>query len=491
MKDRSGIIFGNEISNKIIKQAEKSKKKYQKKFKMDHEVECFWKLEENDCLGETLGIKNLVFCEEEEQSEWDEKGLIVGNIRMGFGHYRIAMAIASAANAMGFKPYWMDLASYPETLTSKIIQHQNELYSTGSRISSKSKLFNHFVWEPMNYEGFRKLSYNAKDQKNAELMAALFQHIPKKIPFVATHVWPSQAAIHGEMENVVNAIPDNWPMALHLSEGSIHTVQTHSSYFGYRTLHGMDKKVLHPMEDKDLQYTGHYIDHELVHHIENDCVMRMTRMNSQQPLRILMTIGGAGAQRDMFCSIIRSLLPKIKTGKVALIINVGDYRSVWDELLIAIPELKKEAKFMDNDWESTKAFANKLLNENTILNGIYGVYHLDIFQAVYASNIMMRGIDLLLTKPSELAFYPVPKLFIQRVGGHEKWGAIHAAEIGDGTIECENVADILQMLDLLETDRKIINNMCDCIIENKKDGIYDGAYKVVELATGTKRGEKR
>ena len=27
------------------------------------------------------------------------------------------------------------------------------------------------------------------------------------------------------MKHVVNAIPDNWPMALHLSEGSIHTVQ--------------------------------------------------------------------------------------------------------------------------------------------------------------------------------------------------------------------------------------------------------------------------
>ena len=33
----------------------------------------------------------------------------------------------------------------------------------------------HFVWEPMNYEGFRKLSYNASDQKNAELMAPVYK----------------------------------------------------------------------------------------------------------------------------------------------------------------------------------------------------------------------------------------------------------------------------------------------------------------------------
>lgn len=51
-------------------------------------------------------------------------------------------------------------------------------------------------------------------------------------PYVGTHVWPAQAAVHAGMTHVVNAIPDNWPMALHLSEGAIHTVQTPSAYLG-------------------------------------------------------------------------------------------------------------------------------------------------------------------------------------------------------------------------------------------------------------------
>ena len=34
----------------------------------------------------------------------------------------------------------------------------------------------------MNYEGFRKLSYNASDQKNAELMAPVYKNVPKDIP---------------------------------------------------------------------------------------------------------------------------------------------------------------------------------------------------------------------------------------------------------------------------------------------------------------------
>ena len=115
---------------------------------------------------------------------------------MGFGHYRISMAIASAANAMGYVPYWMDLNSYEDTTCTKVIKAQNDLYSLGSRLSQKSRLFNHFVWEPMNYEGFRKLSYNASDQKNAELMAPVYKNVPKEIPVVATHVWPAQAAVH-------------------------------------------------------------------------------------------------------------------------------------------------------------------------------------------------------------------------------------------------------------------------------------------------------
>ena len=74
---------------------------------------------------------------------------------MGFGHYRISMAMASAANSMGLIPYWMDLNSYPETTCTKVISAQNDLYSKGSRISQKSKVFNKVIWEPINYTGFK------------------------------------------------------------------------------------------------------------------------------------------------------------------------------------------------------------------------------------------------------------------------------------------------------------------------------------------------
>ena len=490
MEDKSRIIFGNAISEGDYKKAVASKAKYVKKFGDDSAGYHPAILVENPHIGPLLGVQDIRVEFGESTIPFDtEKGVIVGNIRMGFGHYRISMAMASAAHALGLQPYWMDLNSYPDTTCTKVIAAQNDLYSLGSRISQKSKAFNKVVWEPMNYEGFRKLSYNASDQKNAELMAPVFQNVPKEIPVIGTHVWPAQAAIHAGMKYVVNAIPDNWPMALHLAEGSVHTVQTHYAYQGYRILNGMrGDEVLHPMPEDSLVYTGHYIDDELVRNIEADCAARLARKEQGKPMRFLLTIGGAGAQKEIFAAIIQHLLPVIESGKAALYVNVGDYRSVWDQLVREIPALASlSAEHFDN-WKDTLDFTARALEGD--VTGVHAFYHANIFQAVYATNLLMRSCDVLVTKPSELAFYPVPKLFIRRIGGHEQWGAVHSAEIGDGTLECRDIPHTLQMIDLFLNDGVTLRDMCGNIVRNKSMGIYDGAYKVVELAMGLKNQNK-
>lgn len=495
--EKSKLIFGNEISSRAYKKAVKSKKKFIRKFGDDTNVNYPVYIQKNPYIGDSLGVNNILVGELSSNSHYDskqgtdvmdfdtEKGIIVGNIRMGFGHYRISMAMASAAKAMGYTPYWMDLNSYGETTCTKVISAQNNLYSLGSRMS-KNPIFNKLVWEPMNYEGFRALTYNSSDQKNAELMAPVFRNIPKELPLIGTHVWPAQAAIHAGMKYVVNAIPDNWPMALHFSEGSVHTIQCHNAYMGYRILNGMNKKkVCNPIPKSELVYTGHYIDHELVSNIEADCEARIKRKKANKPMRFLLTIGGAGAQKEIFAAIIKHLLPYIREGKALLYINVGDYKNVWDALINEIPEMKSISTEHFDDWSDTEAFCNNALEEEYELKGIHGFWHKNIFEAVYCTNLLMRSADILVTKPSELAFYPVPKLFIKRVGKHEMWGAIHSAEIGEGTLECRDIPHTLQMVDLFMTT-DLLEEMCHNIITNKATGIYDGAYKVVELAMGLK-----
>lgn len=479
--DRAKSIFGNEISKKTYKKAVKSKNKYIKKFGDDSNKTYNLGTENNITIGESLGVKNIKISDK-PLDNLDEKSIVIGNIRMGFGHYRISMAIASAAKSMGYTPYWFDLHSYQETTGGKVIAHQNKLYSMGSRWSQKYSLFNKLVWEPMNSEGFRKLSYNSLDQKNTELMTAVFKELPKDIPYVATHVWPAQAAVHAGLTNVVNAIPDNWQMALHLAEGSIHTVQTPSAYLGYKTLRGMDKKrQLKPMPSDKLFNVGHYIDHELVSNIQKDCDLRIQRLKSGEEKRYLITVGGAGAQKEFFVGIINKLIPEIKAKKAALFINVGDHKNVWDGLVGDIPELKNLTTKHFDDFSETTTFAENAL-ENAV-SGVHTFYHKDIFAAVYSTNLLMRASDVLITKPSELAFYPVPKLLIKRVGGHEAWGAIRSAEVGDGTFECETLPQVTSMLDLMQNDNTIIEQMCNNILVAYNSGIYNGAYKVVELAT--------
>ncbi len=481
--DRSKFIFENEISERAYRKAVKNKAKFIRKYGDDTDAVYHLAPQPAPAIGKALGVHQLVLSDSSE-CRFDGKSLVIGNIRMGFGHYRISMAIASAAHSMGYETYWFDLHSFKDAACGKIIAEQNELYSLGSRLSQRFGLFNKLVWEPLNSEGFRKLTYNSSDQKTAELMTPVFRDLPKDIPFVATHVLPSHAAVHAGLTHVVNAIPDNWPMGLHLSEGAIHTVQTPSSYLGYRALRGMDRKrQLKPMPKEAIVYTGHYIDHELVVNIERDCIKRVYRAAGGKTKRWLMSVGGAGAQKEIFAAVIRKLLPEIKSGKAALFINVGDHAAVWRDLLAEIPQMKPFLHEHFDDFKETQRFCSEVYERE--VSGIHAFCHSDIFAAVYSTNLLMRCSDILITKPSELAFYPIPKLMIKRVGGHEAWGAIRSAEIGDGTYECSTPAETIAMIDMIQKGGDIIEKMCKHIITAKKAGIYDGAYHAVELAVGS------
>ena len=134
MEDKSKVIFGNEISDKDYKKALKSKKKYAKKFGDDSNVDYPVHIQKNPYIGDSLAVDNILVGNPTDNIHYTEgldvadgaeafdteKGIIVGNIRMGFGHYRISMAMASAAKALGYKPYWLDLNSFPKTTCTKV-----------------------------------------------------------------------------------------------------------------------------------------------------------------------------------------------------------------------------------------------------------------------------------------------------------------------------------------------------------------------------------
>ena len=516
MPDRTSQIFENPIPASVVSKASRKKASYIREYGDDSKVPLALSIRDIPVLRD-LGVRELLVGPSQGSGPGvagvagtagagqppadlgsDPKALVVGNIRMGFGHYRISMAIASAARQRGLNPYWFDLHAFEETTGGKIIEKLNGMYSMGSRWSQKYPLFNRLVWEPLNSEGFRKLSYNAADQKVAELMAPPCALLPRDVPYIATHAWPAQAAVHAGLSHVVNVIPDNWPMALHLSEGAIHCIQSPSAWQGYKTLRGMEgDAILEPMPAGSLRYTGHYIDHEIVSSIEADTEARLARIRDGKPLRVLLTVGGAGAQGELFRAIIESLLPAVKDRKVCLLVNVGDHRAVLDRLVAAIPGLAG-ATVHSGNWAETRAFAEAGLSGD--MDGVHLFHDEDIFAAVYATNLLMRASDLLVTKPSELAYYPVPKLHLRRVGGHEAWGAIRSAELGDGSVECSSLKETLAMLGLVlglragsgragastgnGRDTEALELMNRNILAAHRAGIYDGAYRAVDIALG-------
>ena len=51
-------------------------------------------------------------------------GLVVGTMRMGYGHYRFALSLVDSALAQGHTPFWHDLSGMPIS-RSKILDHVN------------------------------------------------------------------------------------------------------------------------------------------------------------------------------------------------------------------------------------------------------------------------------------------------------------------------------------------------------------------------------
>jgi len=505
MENDSFVVYGNTLKRSHSKKAIQWQNMFIRKFNYDPDEKYTLSLQENEYLGPIFGLKDIVRNDRGERID-KENAVICSTIRMGFGHYRIAMAGVSCARAMGFTPYWLDLLDIPG-ITTDVINWCNKGYSRFSRLSQRSKLFNKYVWESVTTGEptlpilssflntwivgwpWRFLKTNVKDYKMSELFKNLHEALPPDMPILTSHMWNCMGAVAGGMTNVVDMMFDNWPMAFQLTEGAKHGVQSPSGYYGFRIMRGFDEtnKVMNPVPSDAIYYVGHHVDHELVENIEADCEARLRRMNNNEPRRFLITMGGAGAQRELFKAVIEHCIPLIKDDKIALFVNLGDHKENWDWLQ---SELQDDKDMIQTHltWDDTKNLVDRIRNEPA--RGLHVFYHENIFHAVYSTNYLMRVVDVMITKPSELAFYPVPKIFNERVGGHEMWGAIRGAELGDGTIEVRSIPLTLQAIDLLTNENDLLQLFCDCIIKNKSIGIYDGAYKCVELATG-KRFERK
>jgi hypothetical protein len=351
---------------------------------------------------------------------------------------------------------------------SDLIKSTDELYSKFSRMASEIGGPVEKLW------GFMLLQGDANALRIAANVAAHLQPLltayPKDTPIITSHQLCALTASAAGFTNVVNLVVDNWPQWFLCVPNTLNVVQ------GPMNLQSFLKMGVSPVE-----LAGHWCPADLVDHIEEDCRRRIERANNRQPLRMLIPVGGAGAQKKFIIAFLRELEPYVRQGRVQLFLNAGDHEHMKTAFLQILDECSLEFDLVKTT-EGVRAFQNRLLIANNEPNKAITLFAFDeYFPAVATTDILCRVADVLSTKPSELAFYCVPKLHIRRVGDHEASSAKRAAELGDGTLEAREVDDAMRYLTLFLESPDLLNSMNEAIKSNNTRGVYGGCCKAVEL----------
>lgn len=180
----------------------------------------------------------------------------------------------------------------------------------------------------------------------------------------------------------------------------------------------------------------------------------------------------------------RKVLPYVRRREVCLLLNAGDHatmrrafeEAVGPELLGAnvITSLERCTQF------SRALRAGAAAPPVTLF--AFADEEEARFAAVVATDLLCRAADVLCVKPSELAFWPLPKLMMRRVGGHEAASAVRAAELGDGTPELRTAYEAAEFVGLLLRAPELLVAMNERVAANATAGVYDGCLEAAVAA---------
>ncbi|HMW05921.1 MAG TPA: hypothetical protein PK079_10585 [Leptospiraceae bacterium] len=401
-----------------------------------------------------------------------ENGILVGTVRMGYGHHRMAYALYSWVLAKKVKPYLHDLLGI-ESNEAVAIKEIDGLYSQMSRLSSEWGGIVEWAWGQITAQGNIGSLYVSTIL--AESYTNMMSDLPRSMPYISTYPLNGQIAVEAGFKNVIHLIPDNFPQYYLLVPGAMNLVQSPASYHKFIDM-GVPKE--------NLQIAGHWVSEPIVTNVEADSKARLERIEKQKPKRLLLAIGGAGAQKNYTINFIEKIKNKLKNGELHLFINAGDHGTLFDTLKEEFEKMGLHYNIVSN-WNDLLEFCKTNTIDSTTESKLAPItifHYTTYFEAFTTTDYLIRVSDILVTKPSELAFYPIPKLFIRRVGDHEAASAFRSMELGEGTTECREPEHAFEMVKLLTEQSSILQRMNECVIRNAKDGIYDGAKNAVEMA---------
>ena len=402
------------------------------------------------------------------------EGLIVGTVRMGFGHHRIARSVYTWSQALGHTTYLHDLLAI-DSPEADAIRAMDASYSRASRISSNLGGPFEWLWGKLMQQGGPGSLRTSL--MLAEAIAPLMKGIPRDIPVISSYPLNGQIAVALGFERVINLVIDNHPQHFILVPGALNLVQGPAWH---------DRFLSMGVPERHLRVAGHWVSEPLASHAVADSGARIARAEAGHPRRLLVPVGGAGAQRRWLVDFLKGLAPRLRDGSIRVFLNAGDH----PHMLVA---LERTLESMKVGWraiatiEQVREFCAEVPLDGPEPGDLEPVVLCGFethFEAFTTTDLLMRVSDILVTKPSELAFFPIPKLHIRRVGNHEAASAMRAAELGEGTPERRKVAHALEAVDLLCGQRHPFVRMCRCVAENAARGVYDGSKHAVQRAMG-------
>jgi len=272
---------------------------------------------------------------------------------------------------------------------------------------------------------------------------------------------------------VINLVIDNHAQWFIVVPGALNLVQGPTNYTNLLKM---------GVPSHELRLAGHWIPKDLASNLDADCNARITRAKSGKPLRLLIPVGGAGAQRKFVTNLVKALKARLVAGDVQLFLNAADHEHMRVAFVSALDSIGQEYDVVDTE-QGVYDFCDALRGGKEPSMPVTLFAFEDYFPAVATTDLVGRVTDVLACKPSELAFYPVPKLMIRRVGDHEQYSAVRASELGDGTLEARTIEDALEYVELFRApDSPLLVSMNEMIKQNGKQGIYDGCKNAIDIA---------
>ena len=81
-------------------------------------------------------------------------------------------------------------------------------------------------------------------------------------------------------------------------------------------------------------------------------------MSAGEPRRFVLTMGGAGAQRELFKAIVDHCRPMIDRGELTLFVNLGDHAENWDWLRAELGSAAG-AVTLHRTWDDTQGLRRR------------------------------------------------------------------------------------------------------------------------------------